>query len=188
MLSRDAQGQVPFQTPQRMAMSQLGPIQNDFVLTEKAYNLLERPIVPPSVFIAYGTKESSAFGLACEYRLRSENIPVFIDRSIMPGEVWDPHLEETIKNSKVMVCLLAKTTIKRSDYIRKEIGLARDNGLRFIPIWQVGFNLNDDCTDELRPYVGANQAIKVTDENAASYHNAIEALVNALGIFQPHKW
>ena len=160
------------------------PIHAFYVVTKKAYQLLERPAVPPVVFIAYGSVESSAFGLACEYRLRSEAIPVFIDHSLVPGMKWNPQLEETIKNSKVMVCLLTAKTMSRSTYIQKEIKLARDSGLTFISIGHSGFNLDKHCSEELKPFVRDSQTIEVAAENAAAYHNAVEALVNALGFFR----
>src|SRR5258708_13776428 len=71
-----------------------------YMLTPKAYALLDQPEDLPTVFVAYGTQESSAFGLAIEYRLSSFGTPVFINRSIPPGDKWNNHLTRSIHHSK----------------------------------------------------------------------------------------
>jgi hypothetical protein len=163
--------------------------QNNFRLTTKAFQLLERPAIQPGVFIAYGTQESSAFGLAVEYRLSGAGIPVFIDRSIPPGEDWDQHLEERISKSKFMVCLLAPNTIQRSEYVCKEIRLAQKYGCTFISVQHSGFNADQhvenekvDDIDSIRVFIKAKQHIPVREEVAKEYHDAVEDLLNRLGV------
>jgi hypothetical protein len=155
-------------------------------LTQKAFELLEKPSERPQVFIAYGTQESSAFGLAIEYRLESFDVPVFIDRSIPLGEDWDNHLIERIQQSKYMLCLLAPGTLVRSTYICKEIKLAKEtNGCTFISIQHDGFNPDQDfgtCFEELKQFVKSKQFVKVDGTTAKAYHDAVEEVLNQLWI------
>lgn len=170
----------------------LGYLTNEmdrYELTAKAIALLERPAALPSVFIAYGTDESSAFGLAIEYRLSAFGIPVFIDRSIPPGEDWDHLLEERIRNSAFVVCLLHPNTINRSDYVCKEIRLAHATGSTFVSIQHSGFDASQHVQnprvpdiDLIQHIISERQSIIVRTETAKAYHDAVEELLNRLGI------
>ena len=155
-------------------------------LTLKAFELLEQPAERPQVFIAYGTQESSAFGLAIEYRLESFDVPVFIDRSIPLGEDWDNHLKERIQQSKYVLCLLTQGTLARSTYVCKEIKLAKETaGCTFISIQHDGFDPDrhfGSCSDELKDFVKSRQAVKVEGNTAKAYHDAMEEVLNRLGI------
>lgn len=155
-----------------------------FKLTEKAFDLLEEPPSPPSVFISYGRKQSSAFGLLIEARLNQVGVRAFIDRSIDPGAAWHQHLTQTVKNSAVLVALLAPGTLN-SPYVREELQWALDSNLRAIPLWHNNFFFDReqilDCPPWLESFVTSKHAIRVVEESAEGYHDAVEKLINRLG-------
>jgi hypothetical protein len=152
-----------------------------YMITPKAYALLEQPAIPPKVFISYSRETSSAFALMLEYRLQAEGIPVFIDRSIPSGDDWHAHLQTTVQNCQYFVCLITKAAL-RSEVVRKEIQWAERR--KRIPIWQPGFTSDaeiENYPDWLGEFVEGKQAIRVLEESAEAYHNAVEKLLNALG-------
>lgn len=55
-----------------------------YTLTQKAFNLLEKPDEALSIFVSYGRKQSSAFSLLVEARLKiaDSQMGVFVDKSI----------------------------------------------------------------------------------------------------------
>jgi hypothetical protein len=96
--------------------------QVDYLLTTKAFSLLEKPAFPPSIFVSYKQDESSALGLLIEARLKlvDRNISIFIDKLLIPGEDWEARLEKTVQECNYFVCLLGKTTLT-SETVQKEI-------------------------------------------------------------------
>jgi TIR domain len=153
-------------------------------LTQKAFELLEEPAVPPTVFISYGRKQSSAFGLYLECRLSSAGVRAFIDRSIDPGADWHNHLEERVRGSSVFVCLLAPGTLV-SPYVREENQWAVDSNNRSVAIWHGGYVFNraeaPDFPGWLEAFVTTKHAIRVQEESAEGYYDAAEKLLNRLG-------
>jgi TIR domain len=153
-------------------------------LTQKAFELLEEPAVPPSVFISYGRKQSSAFGLYLECKLSSVGVRAFIDRSIDPGSDWHNHLLERVRGSNVFICLIAPGTLV-SPYVREEIQWALEANNRSIAVWHGGYAFNRaevaDFPDWLEAFVLTKHAIRVQDESAEGYYDAAEKLLNRLG-------
>jgi len=149
----------------------------DYVITQKAFDLLNQPAAPPSVFISYRRNESSAFGLLLA-RLKLVGIEnPFIDMNIDPGAEWHAHLKHTIRGSKFFVCLLGPQTLD-SEYVRKEIEWALDTeGLTIIPIWHNGFQRGENYPQGLE----TKNAIRVKEESAEEYNVAVIRLLNILG-------
>lgn len=157
-----------------------------YILTPQAYALLERPKIPPKVFISYCHKTSSAFAMAIEYRLQALQIPVFIDRSIPKGDDWHNRLKTTVQSCQYFVCLITEEALE-SEFVRSEIQWAEEQ--RRIPIWHPGFGYDKDKKKShpiwLREFVESKQAIRVFEESSEAYHDAIEKLLNELGFALP---
>lgn len=148
-----------------------------FMLTEKAFALLERPATPPSVFVSYRRKESSALGLLVVARLKLVGVPnPFIDLQIEPGEEWYNYLKTIIENSAFFISLIGPTTLE-SEITMQEIQWAQAVQCEIIPIWHNGFN----SYAQLPPELSDKNAIRVKEESAEEYNNAIIRLLNRLG-------
>ena len=151
----------------------------NYLLTSKAFQLLDKPIQPPFIFISYRRMESSAFALLIESRLRFVGIPnVFIDKNIDAGTQWEQEIEAQVRQCKTFIVLIGSETLK-SPMVRKEIQWAEEQGARIIPIWHNGHSLEDekDCP----PIVSSSNDIRVEGLAAKHYETAINELLNTLG-------
>lgn len=73
--------------PRTELQSNAQPDTKYYLVSSKAFALLEQPTTPPSVFISYSRRKSSAFGLLIVARLQAKGMPnPFIDMVIEPGE------------------------------------------------------------------------------------------------------
>jgi len=154
------------------------PLETDYVLTPKAFALLEKPSTPPSVFISYKQDQSSALALLIEARLKlkDSNIHVFIDKLLEPGDQWEQRLEENVRQSREFICLIGPETLK-SETVLKEINWAIETGCRIIPICHSGYK-----PDKSPPQIfHNNQAIIINPESAEEYELAMIKLLNSLG-------
>jgi hypothetical protein len=155
----------------------------EYLLTPKALALLEKPSAPPSVFISYRRSESSALGLLIVARLQAKGIPnPFIDMNIAPGDIWHAQLEKIIKNSKYFISLLGKEPF--SEMVEKEIKWASEvPNLIYIPIWHNGYKPEqvNSLQSDVREFVTNANAIRVKEESAEEYNNAMVQLLNRLG-------
>jgi hypothetical protein len=149
-----------------------------FDVTQKAFALLEKPITPPSIFISYSRRESSALALLIEARLKiaDKNVGIFIDKVIPPGASWHAHLEERVKASKYFICLIGKETLN-STYVQKEIDWAVAAGCTIISICHNGYMFDTSTRIELT----SRQAIMIDKESADEYESALIKLLNSLG-------
>ncbi len=151
----------------------------DYLLTEKAFLLLEKPI-STKAFISYNRAESSAFALLVLARLKAASVDAFLDLTgLAPGEDWRERLENEVKTREHFVCLVGPQTLA-SPYARDEITWALESGRHTIPIWHNGFRLNADDHTELANFLNRN-AIIVENENAKAYNNAVIELLNYFG-------
>jgi hypothetical protein len=155
-----------------------------YILTPKAMKLLEEPLIPPSVFIAYGRQQSSAFALLIESKLHERGAKAFLDRQIKGGEKWEALIKSTIQNQvNYFVCLIAPSTLQ-SPNVRNEIHWAVETeNVWPIPIWHQDFRPEDELSnydDLIRDFVRSNHAIQVKVESAEDYDTALSKLLNQL--------
>jgi hypothetical protein len=149
----------------------------NYVLTPKALQLLEKPVQAPSVFISYSRKDSSAFALLIEARLRIAGAPeVFIDKKITAGDEWAEHLQERIREARYFICLVGPNTLN-SSVVRQEVEWAAQAGCRIISIWHGGAKITDSAPQALQK----RHAISVSGESAREYETAISELLNSMG-------
>lgn len=151
---------------------------NVYILTERAFALLQQPAAPPSVFISYRRNQSSALGLLIVARLKAVGVQnPFIDMNIDPGDEWHALLEETIRQSQYVIALIAPGTLE-SPYVRRELEWAlAAPGVHVIPIWHNGYAGDGDYTQTL----SSKNAIRIKEESAEEYELAIIKLLNRLG-------
>ena len=150
---------------------------SSYLLTQKAFQLLEKPSAPPSVFISYRRQDSSAFALLLEARLRLVGNPnPFVDKNLIPGEEWNIQLKQQIETAKYFVVLVGNTTLS-SPHVLQEIEWAKQSNSTIISIWHQGAIMTDDTPEILK----TRHAIRITPENALEYENAVNQLLNAMG-------
>lgn len=149
-----------------------------FTLTQKAFDLLAKPLLPPTVFISYRRTVSSALGLLLVSRLKVMGIPnPFIDMNIDPGDDWHAQLEKIVRSSHYFILLIGNTTLD-SDYVREEIEWALDTPeMVIIPF------LHDGVREDVLTAVGLGDknAIVVQNESAEEYEIRVIKLLNRLG-------
>ena len=151
--------------------------QSSYLLTDKAFQLLEQPATAPNVFISYRRRESSAFGLLLEARLRLAGNPnPFIDKNLVPGSEWNARLKQQIQQSRFFILLIGKTTLD-SSYVIQELEWAVESQCTIISVWHAGARVDDSTPEFLR----SRHAITVTEENALGYETAVNQLLNSLG-------
>ncbi len=150
-----------------------------YLLTSQAFQLLERPAQAPGVFISYRRETSSALALLVEARLklRDPKINTFIDKLIEPGEDWAQRLQQTIRDSRYFICLLAPDTYAKSEWVRKELEIAHEADCRIITLFHQGARLDDTLPDWLRQ----RQIILVERETVKHYESALNELLVGLG-------
>jgi hypothetical protein len=157
-----------------------------FILTPKAISLLERPISPPLVFVSYKRSESSTFALLVEARLRLVGVPnPFVDKSIIPGQIWEKVLQERIQQAKYFVCLIGPETLS-SPNVQNEIIWAAKAGCTIISIWHNGMSIEDSRIKQFEnaPFfraLKAPQVIPVDGQSAIQYEEAVNKMLNAMG-------
>ena len=158
----------------------------DFTLSRDAYNLLSQA-QPVSIFISYRNRDSSAFALLLLSRMRDVGLEPFLDMtSLRGGDKWDTVLKDKVKSAGAVVCLMGHTTLE-SEYIRQEVKLAHDSGVRIIPVFHNGYTDTDlrramHEGDETATILESRQGIVVQNERSLDYDSAIRELLNALGV------
>jgi hypothetical protein len=106
----------------------------------------------------------------------------FIDMNIAPGDVWHAQLENIIKNSRYFVSLLGREPF--SPMVIKEITWAMETpNLVYIPIWQSSYRQKKSqvLTLDVQNFVNGVHAIRIKEESAEEYNNAMVQLLNRLG-------
>jgi hypothetical protein len=157
-----------------------------YVLTQKAFDLLDAPIFA-SVFISYRRSISSAFALLLHDRLRTEGFDPFIDlQSINPGEKWEDRLRREIGEVDAFVSVMSTGTLESSN-VRNEIIWAleregQEGNFPVIPVWHGGYDPAKDITiyPKLASFLNENNAIIVAKEDVLSYDNAVRQLIQFL--------
>ena len=147
-----------------------------FLLTEKAFALLDKPAVPPKIFISYKQSESSAFAMLVEARLTHANpeLGIFIDKSIRGGERWANRIQQAIKNCDYFICIFGPET-PESEGVRKELDLALECNKHILLLTHRGYKMLPDGLSEI------HRCAEILKENADGYEIAILRLFRDMG-------
>ncbi|MBZ0301867.1 MAG: toll/interleukin-1 receptor domain-containing protein [Anaerolineae bacterium] len=154
-----------------------------FTITRAAFDLIDE-VEPAKIFISYKRSESSAFALLVLARLKAEGLEPFLDLAIEPGEQWQQHLEQRIRSSDYFILLLGPTTL-HSTVTLQEIAWALQHDCTLIPIWHNGFRYQPGAwtlTAAVNAALQNTHTIRVLEESALAYNNAIVELLNRFGI------
>jgi hypothetical protein len=153
------------------------------VITRDAFALLDEA-EPASIFISYKRSESSAFALLVLARLKAEGLEPFLDLSLVPGEDWQKGLKERIQKYDHLVALLGKETLK-SDVCIQELTWAMEAGVNIVPMWHNGFVYKSSewtLPPVIESLLSNTHTIRVIEESALAYNNAIVELLNRFGV------
>jgi hypothetical protein len=152
-------------------------------ITREAFALLDE-VEPANIFISYKRSESSAFALLVLARLKAAGLEPFLDLSLVPGEDWEKGLKERIQKYDHLIALIGKETLK-SEVCIKELTWALEARLNLIPVWHNGFTYKSDAWT-LPPAIDTalrqTHTIRVIEESALGYNNAIVELLNRFGV------
>jgi TIR domain len=162
------------QTPENPAL---------YSLTKAAFDLIEE-IEPSRIFISYKRSESSAFALLVLARLKMAGFEPFLDLALQPGDDWERGLRERIQGYEYLVALLGQETLK-SEVCLKEISWAIESGLNIIPVWHNGFSYRSgewDVSLNVDKALSKTHTIRVIEESALGYNNALVELLNRFGV------
>lgn len=156
-----------------------------YLLTEKAYELLRKPSTPQYIFISYKRKESSAFALLIEARLRNAGADpksIFIDKNIPGGALWETRIKEEIERSKWFICLCAPTTFEQGSWVMKEVEwvIQLNPKCTIIPACHNGYMLRD-LPKILSPSQGDHIGKPLEQESALDYERLVNSVLNAIG-------
>ena len=154
-----------------------------FYITDLAFDLLEEAPLS-TIFISYKRSESSAFALLVLARLKQAGLDAFLDLTLEPGEDWHAGLKERIQQRDFFILLLGKETLT-SEVVRKEIAWALEGDAVVIPVWHNSFEYKTgkwDVSSEIDAVLRNNHSVRVLEESALAYNNAIVELLNRFGI------
>lgn len=158
-------------------VTEIADMQSHYRLTRTAYSLLREPPQAPSVFISYRRKHSTTFALLVEARLRlAGNQSVFVDKMLEIGGDWREELERRVAECQYLIVLIGETTFE-SEWVKREVQIAADNGAIIIPIWHPEAKRNDHTPQ----IINDRQEIRVSKETAEGYETAISKLLNRMG-------
>lgn len=161
----------------------LSVIENDLIIAKPAFDLLEE-VEPASIFISYKRSESSAFALLVLARLKAAGFEPFLDLALQPGDDWEKGLRERIQKYEYFIALLGKETLK-SEVCLREITWAAEANLTIIPVWHNGFTYQTgqwNMTFAVDRVLSKTHTIRVIEESALAYNNAIVELLNRFGV------
>lgn len=158
--------------------------ENDVYITKAAFDLIDETETA-NIFISYKRSESSAFALLVLARMKSVGIEPFLDLALQPGDDWEKGLRERIQKYQYLVAILSHDTLK-SEVCIKEISWAIEAGLSIIPIWHNGFVYKsggwDALSEKVDTALSKTHTIRVIEESALGYNNAIVELLNRFGV------
>jgi len=162
---------------------QQGDPPNVFQITKAAFDLLSE-VEPASIFISYRRQDSSAFALLILARFKAEGLDAFLDLAIQPGDNWRTHLKEQIQGRDHLVLLLGPHTLD-SEVVLQEAAWALESNTNIIPIWHGGYKHQAgqfNIVPELDEALQNTHTIRVLEESALAYNNAIVELLNFFGV------
>lgn len=117
-------------------------------LSKEQYEDLRQAFLPVGhIFLSYQKKN---FDLTQELmktihdRPGRDNIRVWYDEALLPGEAWDEEIETQLKNSKLMVIAVTPDILEGENYVlKKEYPLAKELGLPILPVMMRETSLDD---------------------------------------------
>lgn len=154
-----------------------------FDLTKAAFDLIEE-VLPTTIFISYRRKDSSAFALLVLRALKEAGLSAFLDMTIKPGDDWHAYIRQQIEAHDFFILLLGKETLS-SKVVREEITWALASGATILPVWHNGFVYRSsdwNLPPEIDHVLKTTHTIRVLEESALAYNNAIVELLNRFGI------
>ncbi len=154
-----------------------------YALTRKAFDLLQKPAQSPSIFVSYRRKESSAFALLVEARLRiagADAERIFIDKDIPGGALWEQHISQQASACDVFICLIGQSAFEAGSWVAREIEIvkAANPAARIIPVCHNGMRMADPAVSAA---LGAYNGTHIQEETALEYEKAVSFILNALG-------
>jgi hypothetical protein len=164
-------------------LQQYSPNSDTYVISREAFDLLDE-VEPASIFISYKRSESSAFALLVLARLKAEGLEPFIDLSLVPGEDWQKGLKERIQGYDYLIALLGKETLK-SEVCIQELTWATEADVKIIPVWHNNFIYRSSewtLPPTIESLLQNTHTIRVIEESALAYNNAIVELLNRFGV------
>lgn len=129
------------------------------------------------IFISYKTGLKDGLTMTANSireHLEAQNYEVWMDKTdLVPGEAWDTQIYEAISKSDVVLLLLAETTAT-SDWVRREIDVARGAQVFVLPVLiRDGFEFQP----MLNQFAIANiQAIKLVEGSQHEYDALYQAI------------
>lgn len=155
----------------------------DMDITKAAFDLLEE-VEPSTAFISYRRADSSALALLVLARMKAEGLDAFLDLSITPGDNWHTHIKEQVQKRDYLILLLGQDTLS-SDVVKQEIEWALDSGATIIPLWHNHFKYDGNhwnLSPRVHNLLSNTHTIRVLEESALAYNNAIVELLNRFGV------
>ncbi len=160
---------------------------HDYMITEKAFNLLEKPVNPLTVFVSYRRKQSSALSLLVEARLKlaDPDLDAFVDKDIPVGNEWEDELRQKVADCDYLISLIGKETLV-SPNVMDEIEWALKANCRIVTILHPDFRFEQITNPSARQQniiteLNKRQLIMIVSESAEHYDSAIRKLLNTLG-------
>lgn len=157
--------------------------QAQLFITKSAFDLLDIT-EPASIFISYRREDSSAFALLILARLKAEGLNAFLDLTIQPGDNWREHIKAEIQSRENFVLLLGGQTLT-SEVVSQEVKWALEAGKNIMPIWHNRFKYTPGefrIDAEIDRTLQDVHTIRVLEESALAYNNAIVELLNRFGV------
>ncbi len=156
---------------------------NTIRIEKPAFDLIEE-VEPSEIFISYRRKDSSALALLVLARLKAAGLNPFLDLSIQPGANWHAHLRDQIATRDYFVLLIGQETLA-SPYVQQEIQWALETDAAILPIWHNEFEYRSGVIElppEIDRLLTSTHTIRVLEESALAYNNAIVELLNRFGV------
>ncbi|MDZ4766092.1 MAG: toll/interleukin-1 receptor domain-containing protein [Chloroflexota bacterium] len=148
-----------------------------------AFGLLDDD-APASAFISYRRRDSSALALLVLERLRANGIDAYLDLSLRPGSLWRERIREEIQTRDTLVLLIGRETLA-SEMVQQEIIWALNADIVILPIWHNSFEYQSSARDlpaTIDHILTHTHTIRVLEESAMAYHNALIELVSHFGV------
>lgn len=159
---------------------------HDYLLTYKAFALLEQPVNPIDVFVSYRRKQSSALALLVEARLKlaDSDMDAFVDKDIPVGNEWEEELRNMVQSADYFIALIGAETL--SPNVMDEIEWALQADCRIVTMMHPGFRFEQIANPDPRQQniiteLSKRQMILIDSESAEHYDSAIRKLLNTLG-------